>query len=227
MRTCTRRLTTLLFAETFPKGTWPVKQHILWLQHYVFRNQRQLSTAQIYRQTSLARTTVSANWGTLATFSVLTRAADDEDTAADWWEWDAERRALLPTADDRRLDRLMRGPAALCGMTTAGAATAQDLLDEYLTTPTTGPIYKTSYDLSHDSVPWRCWLGDRKGIRPVKNWVLGCWRGWLSVWSEVQTCIWPSWCHCHSLSLASVKSRLVLHFWYRLTRVVPDKGSLS
>ena len=30
---------------------------------------------------------------------------------------------------------------------------------------------------------------------------------WLSVWSEVQTCIRPSWCHCHSLSLASVKSR--------------------
>ena len=25
----------------------------------------------------------------------------------------------------------------------------------------------------------------------------------LSVWSEVQTCIWLSWCHCHSLSLAS------------------------
>jgi len=33
---------------------------------------------------------------------------------------------------------------------------------------------------------------------------------WFSVWSEVQTCIWPSWCHCHSLSLASVKSRLVV-----------------
>jgi len=32
---------------------------------------------------------------------------------------------------------------------------------------------------------------------------------WLSVWSEVQTCIWPSRCHCHLLSLASVKSRLV------------------
>jgi len=28
----------------------------------------------------------------------------------------------------------------------------------------------------------------------------------------------------HSLSLASVKSRLVLPVWYRLTRVVPDKG---
>ena len=50
---------------------------------------------------------------------------------------------------------------------------------------------------------------------------------WLSVWSEVQTCIWPSWCQCHSLSLASVKSRLVLPFWYRLTRVVPDIGPLN
>ena len=29
---------------------------------------------------------------------------------------------------------------------------------------------------------------------------------WLSVWSEVQTCIWPRSCHCHSLSLASVKN---------------------
>ena len=35
---------------------------------------------------------------------------------------------------------------------------------------------------------------------------------WLSVWSEVQTCIWPSLCHRHSLSLASVKSRLVITF---------------
>jgi len=50
---------------------------------------------------------------------------------------------------------------------------------------------------------------------------------WLSLWSEVQTCIWPSWCHCHSLSLASVKSRLVLLFWYRLTKVVLDKGPLN
>ena len=33
--------------------------------------------------------------------------------------------------------------------------------------------------------------------------------GMVSVWSKVLTCIWPSWCHCHSLSLASVKSRLV------------------
>jgi len=27
---------------------------------------------------------------------------------------------------------------------------------------------------------------------------------WLSVWGEVQICIWPSKCHCHSPSLAPV-----------------------
>jgi len=27
---------------------------------------------------------------------------------------------------------------------------------------------------------------------------------WLSVCDEVQICIWPAWCHCHSLSLAPV-----------------------
>jgi len=51
---------------------------------------------------------------------------------------------------------------------------------------------------------------------------------WLSVWCEMQTCIWSSCCHCHSFSLASVKSRLVLlPLLYRLTRVVPDKGPLN
>jgi len=54
------------------------------------------------------------------------------------------------------------------------------------------------------SVLWSCWLGGRKGIRPVKK-LSGGVLAWLSVWSKVQICIWPSW--CHSLSLASVKSR--------------------
>jgi len=30
------------------------------------------------------------------------------------------------------------------------------------------------------SVLWRCWSGGRKGIRPVKNWAVGCWSGYLS-----------------------------------------------
>jgi len=40
-------------------------------------------------------------------------------------------------------------------------------------------------------------------------------------------CVWPSWCTCHSLSLASVKPRLVLPFWCRLTWVVPEKEPLN
>jgi len=53
------------------------------------------------------------------------------------------------------------------------------------------------------SVLWRCLLGSRKGIRSVKK-LSGGMLAWLYVWGEVQICIWPSWCHCHSLSLAPV-----------------------
>jgi len=28
---------------------------------------------------------------------------------------------------------------------------------------------------------------------------------WLSVWSEVQTCIWFSWCHCHSSCFSKIQ----------------------
>jgi len=59
--------------------------------------------------------------------------------------------------------------------------------------------------------------------KKLSGWVLA----WLSVWSEMQTCVKPSRCHCHSLSLAPVKSRLVLPFWYWLTPVVPEKGPLN
>jgi len=69
------------------------------------------------------------------------------------------------------------------------------------------------------SVLRHCWLGGKKGIQPVKKLSDGV-LVWLSVWSEVHTCIWPIRCHCHSLTLASVKSRLVLPFWYQLTWVV-------
>jgi len=42
----------------------------------------------------------------------------------------------------------------------------------------------------------------------------------------VQICIWPSWCHCHSLSLAPVNPDWFLPFWYRLTRKVTEKRPL-
>ena len=69
-------------------------------------------------------------------------------------------------------------------------------------------------------------VGQQEGHPACKN-LGGGVLAWLSVWSKVQTCIWPSWCHCHSLSLASAKSRLVLLYWYRLTRVVQDKRLLN
>jgi len=34
--------------------------------------------------------------------------------------------------------------------------------------------------LNLPSVLGRCWLGGRKGTRPVKNCVVGCWHGYLS-----------------------------------------------
>ena len=74
-----------------------------------------------------------------------------------------------------------------------------------------------------------CWQQDWLAVAKLSKsrasewWVLV----WLSVWSEVQTCIRPSWCCSHSLSLASVKPRLVLPFWYRLTWVVLEKGPLN
>ena len=50
---------------------------------------------------------------------------------------------------------------------------------------------------------------------------------WLYVWSEVQTCIWLSWCHCRSLSLASVKSRLVLFFLVPAHPVSPGQRAVK
>ena len=69
-------------------------------------------------------------------------------------------------------------------------------------------------------------VGQQEG-HPACTKLSGGVLAWLSVRGEVQTCTWPSWCHCHSLSLASVKSRLVLPFCYRLTRVVLNKVPLN
>ena len=45
-------------------------------------------------------------------------------------------------------------------------------------------------------------VGRQEGHQASKKLSSGV-LAWLSVWSEMQTCIWPSWYHCHSLSLAS------------------------
>ena len=66
------------------------------------------------------------------------------------------------------------------------------------------------------SVLWCCWLDGRKGIQSVKK-LSGGMLAWLSVWGDVQICIWPSCQQLIPLPLTiscSSKSRLVLT-WYR------------
>ena len=57
------------------------------------------------------------------------------------------------------------------------------------------------------------WCFGRQEGHPACKKPSGGMLAWLSVWSKVQTCIWPSWCQCHSLPLASVKFRWFLPFW--------------
>ena len=74
-------------------------------------------------------------------------------------------------------------------------------------------------------VLWRCWFSGRKGSWPVKNWVVGCWRGCLSG-ARARLAYGPADATVLNGSCIS-KIPLVLPFWYRLTRVVADKGPLN
>jgi len=64
------------------------------------------------------------------------------------------------------------------------------------------------------SVLWHCWLGDRKGIRPVKNWVLAH-RWWQFHWSFAHvTAPVVTTHHLHILTPTKLRMET---FWYRLT----------
>ena len=103
-------------------------------------------------------------------------------------------------------------------------------------------------------------VGGRKGIRPVKNWVVGCWHGclsgarcrlvygpadatathclllrsrffllfWYRLWMGVSGWMFllvPAYPGCPgSKAVKRSLLLLLLLFWYRLTRVVPEKG---
>ena len=70
------------------------------------------------------------------------------------------------------------------------------------------------------SVLWHCWLGSRKAIRPVKNWVVGCRHGYLTTarcWlaygppdATATHCLLPQHVHCHWLITHS--SHFLLNF---------------
>ena len=65
--------------------------------------------------------------------------------------------------------------------------------------------------------------GRQEGHPECINRLAGCWCGCLSG-ARCRLAYDPA---DATATLASVKSRLVLPFWYRLTLVVPDKGPLN
>jgi len=71
------------------------------------------------------------------------------------------------------------------------------------------------------------WYGVRNSIQTVRNWVMRCWCGCLSavrykwfVYGPADDTTTPS-------SLASLKSRMALPFWWRLTQAVLEKRPLN
>jgi len=67
------------------------------------------------------------------------------------------------------------------------------------------------------SVLWRCWLGGRKGIRPVKNFS-GEVMTWLSVWSKVQTYLSEARCRLFAYGplplMVSCFSKIKINFTF-------------
>jgi len=77
------------------------------------------------------------------------------------------------------------------------------------------------------SVLWRCWLGGRKGIRPVKNWVVRYWRGCLSGARGGWFAYGPADATASPSSLAPVKSRMVYLSGAGLPRLSYNKRPLN
>ena len=100
----------------------------------------------------------------------------------------------LTRFDLERWSRNCSGPAQLA----EGCARAATVSRTFLRFPVTSSLLSSALTL----------LVGRQEGNPACKKLSGGSLAWLSVWSEVQTCIRPSWCHCHSLSLGSVKSRL-------------------
>ena len=76
------------------------------------------------------------------------------------------------------------------------------------------------------SVLWRCWLGNRKGIRPVKTeW----WGTGVVICMEqgANDLHMASWCHCHPIISCFSKIQNGLAFSYRLSQVVQEKRLLK
>jgi len=69
-------------------------------------------------------------------------------------------------------------------------------------------------------------VGRQERHPAFKKRVVGCWRGYLSR-ARCRLAYGPADATATHRLFASVKSRLVLPFWFRLTQVVPEKGPLN
>jgi len=66
-------------------------------------------------------------------------------------------------------------------------------------------------------------VGRQEGHPACKNWVMGCWRGYLS-WARCRLAYGPADATATHHLLLQYNPEFVLPFWYRLTRVVPDRA---
>jgi len=81
------------------------------------------------------------------------------------------------------------------------------------------------YHIKLPSVLWHCWLGSRKGIRPVKT---AWWDAGVVICLGRGADLHIAQLMPLSLTVScSSNSRLILPFWYRLTHVVSNKGPLN
>ena len=71
---------------------------------------------------------------------------------------------------------------------------------------------KASLSLLWHCFHWHCWLGVRKSIQSVKNWVMRCWRGYLSAARCKSFAYGPADATATPSSLATLKSRLFYPF---------------
>ena len=70
------------------------------------------------------------------------------------------------------------------------------------------------HTIPYPSVLWSCWLGDRKGIRLVKRWLLVCWW-WQFDWSVAHLTV--PFVTTSSVNFSSNKSRHSGTGWHRFT----------
>jgi len=93
-----------------------------------------------------------------------------------WWtdEWSTHNDTCQYKYTDRQTDRQTERERELWSLTEIVFVVARQLSHQHNVTSYSIPNKQLS-QWDFPSVLWHCWLGDRKGIRPVKCWVLVCW----------------------------------------------------